>query len=69
MFRFYRTKNLGGGKMVEWNINHRMMADKVNSSISNYDFEGLAEWFNDLDENFVVFYIADTPAPATTPAK
>ena len=29
-----------------------------------------AGYFNDLDENFVVFYIADavTPAPATTPA-
>ena len=38
--------------MVEWNINHRMMADKVNSSISNYDFEGLAKWFNSLPEEY-----------------
>lgn len=51
MFRFYRKIFLEVKFMVEWNINHRMMADKVNSSISNYDFEGLAKWFNGLDEN------------------
>lgn len=37
--------------MVEWNINHRMMADKVNSSIASYDFGGLAKWFNSLNKD------------------
>ncbi len=36
--------------MVEWNIEYRFMIDMINSSIESYDFEGLAEWFNNLEE-------------------